>query len=166
MPNIQTAFNVNHTIAVPGAIADQSPTVQDTKLAAAQINFGTFVCKSTSPASGVDQTANPSATGDVTARQHGFALYDETVRNGFGYELNRPVKIMRQGRVWVVCETDVAIVDGAAVFIRFAANGAGKLQLGAARADADTSNAVALPSAVFRLGVTSGTLALIEINLP
>lgn len=166
MPNIQTAFNVNHTIAVPGAIADNVPTVQDTKLAAAQINFGTFVCKSTSPASGVDQTANPSATTDVTARAHGIALYDETVRNGFGYELNRPVKILRRGRVWVVCETDVAIVDGAGVFVRFAANGAGKLQLGAFRADADTANAVALPGCVFRFGFTTGTLALVEINIP
>jgi hypothetical protein len=167
MPNIQTAYNINHVVAVPGAQADQRRCDFETKLAAAQINFGTFVTKSTSPAAGVDQTANPSATGDVTARPHGIAMYDETVRNGFGYELNRPVKIMRRGLVWVVAETDVAIVDGAQAFIRFTANGAGKLVVGAFRADVDGGNAVALGNmCVFRAGFTTGTLALVEINLP
>lgn len=174
MPNIQTSFNVSAVVSTPGRIYDQRPTQSETKFAAAVINFGTFCAQSTSPAAGIDQTANPSATGDVTAHPHGVAMYDETAENsavqsgGVGYTLNRPVHVMRRGLIWVVAETDVAIVVGSACFVRFVANGAGKLQLGAFRADNDGGNAVAVPNGacVFRAGFTAGTLALVEINLP
>jgi hypothetical protein len=54
------------------------------------------------------------------------------------------VSALRRGRAWCLVENDVAITPGAAAFVRYSQNGAGKLQLGAFRADGDTSHAVAV----------------------
>src|SRR6266851_687765 len=71
------------------------------------------------------------------------------VAPGPGVKQAQGLSILRRGRIWVFVETDVAIVAGAKAFVRVTQNGAGKLQLGALRADADTANAVAIKGRFF-----------------
>lgn len=175
MPAVQSTYAINPTAAYPGLIAsNMNGTVLETRFAAAQINFGTAVVQRAAPADGVDQCANPAATADVTARFRGIAVHDETVRNGFGYEINRPVKYMRRGLIWMVAEA--AIAQDTSGFVRFAAGSFATL--GALRADADTASAVQLlaypqglivRSAVQPSYVGGGVtqlICLVEINLP
>lgn len=62
---------------------------------------------------------------------------------GPGVLQNQQLSVLRKGQCWVVCETDAAVNAGAKCFVRFAQNGAGKLQLGAFRANADLGAATA-----------------------
>src|SRR6188768_367666 len=99
--SVQTSYNINPVAAYPGLIANNMVgKYAETRFAAAVVNFGTFVVQRASPADGVDQGANPAATADVTARLRGVAVHDETCRNGYGYELNRPMKLLRKGFIW------------------------------------------------------------------
>lgn len=66
------------------------------------------------------------------------------VAPGPGVKQAQNLSTMRRGRVWVFTEVDVAVNAGAKAFVRVTQNGAGKLQLGAIRADADGGNAVAI----------------------
>jgi len=66
------------------------------------------------------------------------------VAPGPGVKQNQNLSTLRRGRVWTFVETDVAILAGGKAFVRVTQNGAGKLQLGALRADADGGNAVAV----------------------
>lgn len=163
MSNIQTAFVVNHAVAVAGATWGGKPRTES-RLAAAVIPFGTIVCQRASPADGVDQCANPAASADVTARLRGIAMYNDTARNGFGYEVNQGVTYMRQGYCWVVCES--AIAQDVDPFVRFAA-GTGVI-LGALYNAADTASAVqtGLSGIRTRSALSAAGLVLVEINLP
>lgn len=163
-PAIQTAFNVNHVGAVAGQVFGTHPILRESRLAAAAIPFGTFVCRRASPADGVDQCANPAASADVTARLLGIALYTDNARNTFGWEINAGVSYMRRGYCWVPCES--ACAEGAQPFIRFAA-GTGII-LGAVYNGADTTTAVqyGTPAIIFRNTLSAAGLALVEINLP
>lgn len=163
MPNIQTTFPVNHAAAVAGAIFGSKPLLES-RLAAAAIPFGTFVCQRASPADGVDQCANPAASADVTVRLRGIAIHNDTARNGFGYEINQGVTYMRKGMCWVVCES--AIAQDVQPFIRFAA-GTGII-LGAVYNAADTASAVQFgtPAIMTRSVLSAAGLVLVEINLP
>lgn len=163
MPTIQTTFPINHTAAVAGAVFGAKP-LTESRLAAAAIPFGTFVCRRASPADGVDQCANPAASADVTARLLGIAMYNDTARNGFGYEQYQGVTYMRKGLCWVPCES--AITEGIDPFVRFAA-GTGTI-LGAVYNGADTASAVAtgLAGVRTRSALSAAGLVLIEINLP
>lgn len=163
MPTVQTTFPVNHLVAVAGAVFGSKP-LTESRLAAASIPFGTFVCRRASPADGVDQCASPAATADVTARLLGIAMYNDTARNGFGYEQYQGVTYMRKGLCWVPCES--ACVEGVQPFIRFAV-GTG-LILGAAYNAADTASCVQFgtPAIIFRNTLAAAGLALVEINLP
>lgn len=175
MSAVQTSYNINPVAAYPGMVANNMlGKYAETRFAAAQVNFGTFVVQRAAPADGVDQGANPAATADVTARLRGVAVHDETTRNGYGYELNRPMKLLRKGFIWVVA--DGAIAQDTVPFIRFAA-GTGT-QLGAVRADADTAtavqpasypNQVIVRSAVQPVYIGNGVTqlcCLVELNLP
>lgn len=180
MPAVQTAYNINHVAAYPGLIASLYGTIIETRLAAAQVNFGTVVVQRAAPADGADQCANPAATADVTARMRGIAIHDETQRGsisgagGFGYELNRPVKYLRRGLIWMVAEA--AIAQDTSGFVRFAAGTFSTL--GALRADADTATAVqyaAYPNGIVVRSATQQSylangvtqlVCLVEVNLP
>lgn len=174
MSAVQTTYLINPVAAFPGLVADQRDAVYETRFAAAQINFGTAVVQRASPADGVDQCANPAATADVTARFRGIAVHDETRRNGYGYELNAPVKYMRRGLIWMVAEE--AIAQDTAPFIRFVTGTF--TTLGALRSDADTAKAVQLTAYPNQLVVRSAVqpsyigggvtqlCVLVEINLP
>lgn len=63
---------------------------------------------------------------------------------GPGVKVGQLLSVLRRGQAWVVCETDVAITAGAVAYVRCTQNGAGKLQLGAFRADNDGGKAFAV----------------------
>jgi len=63
---------------------------------------------------------------------------------GPGVTNGASIGLMRRGRIWVLVETDVAVAAGGAAYCRYSQNGAGKLQLGAFRADGDSSHAAAV----------------------
>lgn len=115
-----------------------------------------------------DQVRLPRATGEVTGQPAGFAVYDPAIETNTaytddgGYESRSVMSILRRGRLWV--EVEDAVTAYGSVFIRFSASGAEVL--GSARSDADTADAVALPSAKFLTGASAGGVALVEINLP
>lgn len=51
------------------------------------------------------------------------------------YGPHQPMPVLESGPAWVVCEQSMAISDP--IYVRFSANGTGKLQVGAVRKDAD-----------------------------
>ncbi len=67
---------------------------------------------------------------------------------------------MRFGRIYAVCE--LAVTYGDPVYVRYTANGTGKLQLGAVRNDTDSSHAAALAGARFIQTTAAAGIAAIE----
>lgn len=63
---------------------------------------------------------------------------------GPGVKVGQMLSVLRKGQAYVLCETDVTISAGSAAYVRYSQNGAGKLQLGAFRADSDSSHAAAV----------------------
>lgn len=71
--------------------------------------------------------------------------------------------VMREGRVYVLVEQTVTVADP--VYYRHTANGAGKLQVGAFRMDADTSHAYLLNGGRWIKGATAGNYAELEFDI-
>jgi hypothetical protein len=157
---MQTAYTDSPAIAIAGMIVDSTlyrdvltRVVED----AAGIPPGVAVVKGTSDA----QVKVPTATGQVT----GGTLIGVTVylamRSPGVYERYAQVPVMRKGRIWV--QVEEAVVEGDAVFVRFAA-GTGT-QLGAFRKTADTATAVALPGARFLTSASASGFAQVDLTL-
>jgi hypothetical protein len=159
----QTAYGLLQT-PLPGVISD-SAWAKDVRSAANldptwNIPFGVFVARDTADGVGaatalLDEARMPGASTDEIL---GVVVMDHTHDNGPNGTLVQSGVVgtspgpglinsavfgtMRKGRINVLVETDVAVVVGKPVFVRYSQNGAGKLQLGAARMDADTAHAV------------------------
>ena len=105
----------------------------------------------------------PTATGQITqANFRGVVQLDSTRTNPGTYAAGERVPVQRDRRIRVLIETDVAVLFSSPVFIRHAANGAGKLVLGAFRADADGGNATAAPWLRFYQG-DNGGVAVVQL---
>ena len=134
---------------------------------AAAIGFGLFVCQDLLY---TDVARVPIVTTDVTntGSPLGITVHTQAIEQfyqtdgGAGYALNAEMSICRRGMVWVTAETAMALTDS--VFARFTVSGA--TVLGGIRNDADTANAVAIPTARVVRPVTAAGLCLIDINLP
>jgi len=151
--------------------ATANVTIADIILNEASIPFGVFVSLNDAGQQVGDRKLVhlPQLATDVTNPRtaQGFALHTQAVENalsgeGLGYNPQSAVSILKRGRVYVQVED--AVADGGQVFIRHVA-GAGE-QLGAARSDADGSDASALPNASYVLAANAGELAIVDINLP
>lgn len=134
---------------------------------AAAIDFGLFVCQDQED----DEKARvPIVTTDVTAQGKalGITVHTQAIEQfyqsagGAGYALNAEMSICKRGLIWVIPETTMVNTDS--VFARFTVSGA--TVLGGIRNDADTANAVAIPTAKVVRGSVAGALCLIDINLP
>lgn len=79
------------------------------------------------------------------------------------YYEGEPVSMLTKGRVYVLVDGDVTSDDP--VYCRFVA-GAGDELIGRFRADDDSGKAFLVPDAVWRVGASSGGLAVLEINKP
>jgi hypothetical protein len=122
------------------------------------IPFGVAVCRngvSTVNSSQILAKMPSSATGEFLGVSLLAHVYDPgpfgtlnqsgTVGTspGPGVLQNQQISVLRKGLVWVVVETDVTVTAGNQAYVRYSQNSTGKLQLGAFRADGDTSHAVA-----------------------
>lgn len=164
----QTVVLADQVTGFEGSLAYGSADHQIiSRWAKTAIPFGRFLVFKT--ASGAESCDLPTVTGDITAgRQLGFGLWDpaKEPNAALGYSAGQMVQILRRGFVWMLTETDV--VEGSAVFVRFAlATGSGTAPaLGKVRKDVDTADAVALPGAVFRTTLAAAGLAIVEFNAP
>jgi hypothetical protein len=126
---------------------------------AASIPFGVGVVKD-----GADGVVDlPTATAEITADFRGISFRDPTKESKLdtpdGYETGDLMTIVEKGWVWV--DVEDAVTSGDSVFCRAVA--AGAEQLGAFRSDADGTDAVAVPNAVFRTSTSGAGLAIVEL---
>jgi hypothetical protein len=93
-------------------------------------------------------------------------LYSSTGSAGASpYYLGDAVPTLTRGRVWVTVEDTVT--SDSAVYWRVKASG-GNTQVGSFRSDADSGNAILIPSTQARwiIGATAGNIAVLDINQP
>lgn len=166
----QTSFQVDPNVAQSGQLADVHDHDSVTKVVgqATAIKPGLFVVRGTD----VDKEAVvPSATTDITGgKALGFVRHKSVhIASSFAQSTDRAsyaedseMPVVRRGRMYVRCEN--AFTAGTKVFVRFTANGAGKVP-GNIRSDADTDKAVALPNARFENSGDAGELALIRFDV-
>ena len=81
---------------------------------------------------------------------------------GTGYDLEDAMSVMRKGRIYV--EVEDAVTAGSQAFVRFEATS--PEVHGAFRSDADSGDAVELPSGFFQTTTAAGGIAILSINLP
>jgi hypothetical protein len=134
---------------------------------AAAIDFGLFVCQDLLYE---DVARVPIVATDITNVKlaRGIVCHDQAIEQfyqsagGEGYGLNREMSIVKEGMIWVVPETAMAITDD--VYARYTVSGATKL--GGIRNDDDTSKAAIIPSARVIIPSAAAGLCLVELNLP
>lgn len=154
---VQTSMSNNPDVGRPGMRYDSSH-FQDIVSCRAQeaIPFGSYVRIIGGDCELADNT------GEVTGNDGGVALATQNkATQAGGYAAGDIVAVMRAGRVWV--PTEEAIAVGVQPFIRFTANGAGKVQGGFLNT-ADTARAVQKPGAVMYRGVAGAGLAVLQLN--
>ena len=79
------------------------------------------------------------------------------------YDATDGAPVLRRGKIWVMAEE--AVDETKPVYLRFIANGAGKL-IGYFRTDDDSGKAYLIPNANFRYRTTGAGLTILEINKP
>jgi len=140
--------------------------------AGTELKKGSGICGANLPAGvfvkkGAAQALNlPAAAADVP-RAVGVLIYNPIAvqtTTGLEFTAGDQAVFLEQGSIYCISEN--ALVAGADVFVRCTANGAGKLQLGAVRADADSGNCVLMPGARVIYDTTGTNPALIAVNLP
>lgn len=160
----QTSYSNKFTAALAGQLAycapGQSETI-DTMVMTADVLAGRFVCKDTT----VGKAKLPATTGNVTADGYGFVVR-RMAREPAGvdgttaadYKSGQDVPVLRQGRIWVECESAAAF--GGSTFVRFA-TGTGT-KIGATYNAADTATCVAAPGWTFATELAAAGLVMVE----
>lgn len=157
---MQTSYSQDPVAGLNGQVADGRPHDIMTRVAESACGVGRFVVGGTAQLT----AKHPSATWASTPEKAlGLVILDPS-RVTPDYSANEGMAILKQGTMWVTFEPDTTPTVDSPVFARITANGAGKLLLGALRANADTANAIQVTGAYFRKIV--GTVALVEIDLP
>lgn len=170
----QTSYSIDiQPWAFPGQLANLMKSRIQTALAvAAALPYGLLIVRDTVNSSGVMQAGRlPNAGGDITALKIlGVSVADQARAQdpsvaSAQYPINSAVPCLKQGEIVLLPEADVAIAAGDPVYARVTANGAGKLQLGAFRNDADGGNAILVPNMVWESAVGAGAgFAIASIN--
>lgn len=154
----QLTITSNPVIGIAGTFATAEDQNTISLIATEAITAGKGVVLTASSDTHCEQ---PDATGEVTAGTfQGIALRPPD--GGTAYAIGDTVKIATDGVVWVAAED--AVAAGALPYVRFATPGA--TGLGSFRSDVDTSNAVALPNAIFRTETAGAGLAQVKITSP
>ena len=108
----------------------------------------------------------PAASGDP-AKAVGVSVCDPmtpVATTGEDFAAGREIELLERGEIWCVCEEAMAV--DTQPYVRHTANGAGKLQCGALRSDADTAHAELLPNARVVYPSTGAGIVKISLNLP
>jgi hypothetical protein len=156
----------NLTVGRRGAIAETGSRVRSCLMTEDCLS-GLFLSKGAALESTVEGKL-PAAAGDLDPENVlGIGIY-QSFRSvdADGNELldGRMENYVDNGCVWVVCEEAVDLKDP--VYVRHTANGAGKLQPGAVRNDADTATCVLLKGAKFDSTTTGPGIVKVWVNLP
>jgi len=93
----------------------------------------------------------------------GIVHYDDLHETNI-YADKEQMGVARKGFVLVSYEPDTDPTPDTPAFARHTANGAGKLTLGAIRANADTDNASAIPGGMFRKIFPAEKKAVVELS--
>lgn len=127
--------------------------------------FGIGVVTDPKAAVSGKQVRLPRATGEVTGGAfEGIVLCDTSkAPNTGGYADKSVLPVLRKGRVWLRSED--AMPANNAVYCRFQ-DPTASYGLGSFRSDADTADAVAVPTAISKTSCDAGGLFVCEINLP
>lgn len=136
------------------------------------VEFGKLVTADWEAGTKPNRAHLPNVTTDITneAKVLGVAIHEHTnmqrkpTSGNLGYEPQSAMSVLKKGNVWV--ETEVTVVAGDPVYVRFSASGTEKL--GAFRNDADTADASILPNARFQQDseVVGGlNLTILNLNL-
>ena len=152
----QTAYSLEHDVAVSGGLADVNNTSRDTyNNPVDEIKFGHMVAKVSGDDDGCEQP--DSAGADLL----GVSLRKISTEND-KYAAKSAVAVLRRGQVFV--EVEEAVTPDSDVFVRHTAGGGGS-ELGIFRTDADTASAVQITNARFKTSAAAGKVAVLEINL-
>lgn len=163
----QTAYTQNPAVAVEGLPFDISENTDIVSaIASTAISFGHAVARiaSTSVDDRPPVVRLTQAAGDLAGIFVGITCNDVTLeQTGTGYIIKSVMRVMREGRIWVLAED--AVTYGGAVFARITAGVAPLDQLGALRSDADGGNATQIPGATWVSTTTgAGQLAVVELR--
>jgi hypothetical protein len=154
----QTTITAAPGEGIAGTFASGTAAPFNTRsaIAAGTITVGKFVVNT----AGASTCEVPDAQAEA-ASGRGLGIALRPASGATSYVAGEEVTIGYSGEFWVVGE-DTGIAVGDPVFIRGAT--AGTYGLGSFRSDADTSNAVQLPNAVF-LGAVGAAGALVKVWL-
>lgn len=108
-----------------------------------------------------DDAKVPAAT--FTNKFLGIVHYDDTHETNV-YATKDQIGVVHKGFVLVSYEPDTDPTPNTVACVRHTANGAGKLTLGAWRANTDSGNAVAPPGAMWRKVFASEKKAVVELT--
>lgn len=127
--------------------------------------FGVGVVTDPKAAVSGKQVRLPRATGEITGGAFaGIVLCDTSkAPNASGYADKSVLPVLRKGRAWLRSENAMPVDN--AVFCRFQ-DPTADYGLGSFRSDADTADAVEVPTAISRTACDANGLFVCEINLP
>lgn len=167
---MQTSYSQTPPAAVEGLPGDVAQCTIEafTNVEGAAIPAGTFVTRGANDG----EMELPDAAGDITGGGAlGFIVHQgmhlnpngitNTGRSDIQDKESGPV--MRQGKIWVKCET--AFAKGGQVYVRHTVGATADLTPGRVRNDADTNKASALQFARFENTGSSGGWALVRFNV-
>lgn len=136
--SVQTSYSRNPVAAFAGMLGDGRDPVTSSRLngESANVPAGIFMAQGAEGKAQLTAAAADRLAGIVLntfSRNPGDMALSLAGTDAYGPKMLMPM--LEQGSAWVVCEQTMAVTDK--VYVRFLANGAGKLQLGAVRKDLD-----------------------------
>lgn len=159
---MQTSFTQDPVQGMAGQVSSGTHSDIATRYAEGACPVGLGLVAGTSGA--LQQAKTPTSTVAPTAVTFLGVAHLDSSREVADYADGEVMGVVRKGRVWVAYEPDTVPTPDTQAYIRHTANGAGKLVLGAFRANADTSNASAVPGGYFRRLDTAAGLVELELN--
>lgn len=159
----QTSYSDTQSTAFSGLLEGGDNDVRSFKQseASAEVPFGVMVCQGASADAALLMVDGNSVPVGAVVHSH---TYDKTTELGTsGIKPLNMLSVLNKGRIWVAVEDAVAV--NAYAFVRHTANGAGKLQKGAFRSDADTANALKCRGVRFLTATSGAGFALVELDM-
>lgn len=156
---MQTAYTSTPVAGVAGMISAAQPAPEiETRVADGAVTAGLYVISGTT--AGKDAKVPAAA---FTTTGLGIAHHQPIHATNI-FADNEQFSVVRKGRVWVAYEADTVPTADTPAYARHTANGAGKLVLGAIRANSDSSNAAVIPGGMFRRVDTAAGLVEVELS--
>lgn len=167
---MQTSYSTNPPVALDGMPTDVRRCVIEgmKNTQGAAVPAGRFVTRSTDP----DCFELPNASADITGGGAlGFTVHQSmhlnpnSITNDGRSDIQDKESgpVMREGEIWLKCETD--FTKGSQVYVRYTVGATADLAVGRIRKDADTNKAAALQFARFENSGNPGDFARVRFNV-